>query len=60
MGSAGAHCGRHAVAGSPTVLGLGVGDGTVLLSEVKPQLAFVPEVEVAFFTLKRGGGDKEE
>lgn len=54
MGSAGAHCGCHAVAGSPTVLSLGVGDGAVLLSEVKPQLTFVSEVQVAFFTLKRG------
>lgn len=51
-GSAGARSGRR---WGPTVLSLGVGDCAVLLSEVKPQLAFVSEVEVTLFTLKGGG-----
>lgn len=53
-GSAGACSGRR---WGPTVLSLGVGDCAVLLSEVKPQLAFVSEVEVTLFTLK--GGEKK-
>lgn len=35
------------------ILGLGVCDGAVLLSEVKPQLTLVSEVEVTFFTLRQ-------
>lgn len=54
-GSAGARTGRRR---SPTVLSLGVGDCTMLLSEVKPQLTFVSEVKVTLFTLK--GGEKKD
>lgn len=50
--SAGADQACDDVAGSPAILSLGVGDGTVLLSQVKPQLTLVSEVEVAFFTLR--------
>ncbi len=53
-GSAGGQQACDEVAGSPAVLSLGVSDGAVLLSQVKPQLTFVSEVEVAFFTLKGG------
>lgn len=52
-GSAGAQQACEEVAGSPAILSLGVGDGAVLLSEVKPQLTLVSEVEVAFFTMIR-------
>lgn len=51
--SAGANEARDDVAGSPAILSLGVGDGAVLLSEVKPQLTLVSEVEVTFFTMIR-------
>lgn len=40
------------VARRPAILSLGVSDGPVLLSQVKPQLTLVSEVEVTFFTLK--------
>lgn len=59
-GSAGAQQPCDEVAGSPTVLSLGVGDGAVLLSEVKPQLTLVSEVEVAFFTLRKKKKKKGE
>lgn len=49
--SAGAHHACDDAAGSPAVLGLGVGDGAVLLAEVQPELTLVSEVEVTFFTL---------
>lgn len=52
-GSAGAHQARCDAAGSPAILSLGVRDRTVLLSEVKPQLTLVSEVEVTFFTLRK-------
>lgn len=51
-GSAGVHQACDGVAGRPAVLSLGVGNRAVLLSEVKPQLTLVSEVEVTFFTLK--------
>lgn len=51
--SAGVHQACDGVAGSPAVLSLGVGDGAVLLSQVKPQLTLVSEVEVTFFTLRK-------
>lgn len=35
-----------------TVLDLGVGDGTVLLSQVQPKLALMAKVQVAFLTLQ--------
>lgn len=41
------------VAGGPTVRRLRVGDGAVLLPQMQPQLAFVSEVQVTFFTLER-------
>lgn len=41
---------RHLTRGD-AVLHLGVGDGPVLLPEVKPQLAFVAEMQVALLTL---------
>lgn len=55
--SAGAGQAHQRVAGSPAKLSLGVGDGAVLLTEVKPQLTLVSEVEVAFFTLRTKGGE---
>ena len=51
--SAGGHQACGDVAGGPAILSLGVGDCAVLLSEMKPQLTLVSEVEVTFFTLKR-------
>lgn len=54
-GSAGLGQANNQVGGSPAVLSLGVGDGTVLLSEVKPQLTLVSEVQVTFFTLRSRG-----
>lgn len=53
-GSAGVHQACNDVAGSPAILSLGVSDRAVLLSEVKPQLTLVSEVEVTFFTLRGG------
>ena len=44
--------GQEVSVGSPG-LSLGVGDCTVLLSQVEPQLALVSEVEVTFLTLQR-------
>lgn len=58
-GSAGVHQACDDVAGSPAILSLGVSDRAVLLSEVKPQLTLVSEVEVTFFTL-RGEKKKEK
>lgn len=52
-GSAGADQACNDVAGSPAILSLGISDGAVLLSEVKPQLTLVSEVEVTFFTMIR-------
>lgn len=49
--SAGARQACNTVAGGPVILSLGVCDCAVLLSEVKPQLTLVSEVEVTFFTL---------
>lgn len=51
--SAGAQQACDHVAGRPAVLSLGVGDGTVLLPEMKPQLTLVSEVQVTFFTMIR-------
>lgn len=51
-GSAGVHQACDDVAGSPAILSLGVSDRAVLLSEVKPQLTLVSEVEVTFITLR--------
>lgn len=42
---------RRHLARRDAVLHLGVGDGPVLLPEVKPQLAFVAEMQVALLTL---------
>lgn len=50
--SAGVRQACNDVAGRPAILSLGVSDGPVLLSQVKPQLTLVSEVEVTFFTLK--------
>lgn len=52
-GSAGARRACDDVAGSPAILSLGVGDCAVLLSEMKPQLTLMSEVEVTFFTMIR-------
>lgn len=52
-GSAGVHQTRHEVTEEPVVPSLGVSDGAVLLSEMKPQLTLVSEVEVTFFTLEK-------
>lgn len=49
--SARAQQARDDVTGSPAILSLGVSDGAVLLSEVKPQLTLVSEVEVTFFAM---------
>lgn len=43
---------RGQVSGGHTVLHLGVGNGTVLLAQVKTQLAFVTEMQVTFLTLE--------
>ena len=43
---------RGQVSGGHTVLHFGVGDGTVLLAQVKTQLAFVTEMQVTFLTLE--------
>ena len=51
--SAGVHQACGDVAEAPAILSLGVGDGAVLLTEVKPQLTLVAEMEVTFFTLRR-------
>lgn len=51
--SAGVHQACNDVAGRPAILSLGVSDGPVLLSQVKPQLTLVSEVEVTFFTMIR-------
>lgn len=42
---------RHICCGH-TVLDLGVGNGTVLLSQVQPKLALMAKVQVAFLTLQ--------
>lgn len=51
--SAGAHQACGDVTDAPARLSLGVGDRAVLLTEVQPQLTFVSEVEVTFFTLRK-------
>lgn len=51
--SAGLGQAHNQVGGSPAILSLGVGDGTVLLPEMKPQLTLVSEVQVTFFTMIR-------
>lgn len=43
---------RGQVGGRHAVLHLGVGDGAMLLAQVKTQLAFVTEMQVALLTLK--------
>lgn len=43
---------RGQVSGGHTVLHLGVGNGTMLLAQVKTQLAFVTEMQVTFLTLE--------
>lgn len=40
------------VSQAPAILSLRVGDGAVLLTEVKPELTLVSEMEVTLFTLK--------
>lgn len=50
--SAGVHQSCSRAAGRPAVRSLGVGDGAVLLSEMKPELTLVSEVEVTLFTLE--------
>lgn len=52
IGSGGVHQAAGHVAGSPAILSLGVCDGAMFLSEMKPELTLVSEVEVAFFTLQ--------
>lgn len=44
---------RRQVGSRHTVLHLGVGNGAVLLAQMKSQLAFVTEVQVTLLTLKR-------
>jgi hypothetical protein len=44
---------RRQVSGRHAVLHLGVGDGAVLLAQMKSQLAFVTKVQVTLLTLKR-------
>lgn len=51
--SAGVHQACGDVSEAPAILSLCVGDRAVLLTEVKPQLTLVPEMEVTFFTLQR-------
>lgn len=46
---------RH-LARRDAILHLGVGDGPVLLPEMKPQLAFMAEMQVALLTLQ---GERE-
>lgn len=53
QGSAGVHQACDHVAGRPAILSLGVSDCTVLLSQMKPQLTLVSEVEVTLFTMIR-------
>lgn len=53
VGSAGVHQACVDVAGNPAILSLGVSDCAVLLSQMKPQLTLVSEVEVTFFTMIR-------
>lgn len=43
---------RRQVGGGHTVLHLGVGDGAMLLAQVKTQLAFVAEMQVTLLALK--------
>lgn len=43
---------RGQVSGGHAVLHLGVGDGAVLLAQVKTQLAFVTEMQVTLLALK--------
>lgn len=49
--SAGVHQACGDVSEAPAILSLCVGDRAVLLTEVKPQLTLVSEMEVTFFTL---------
>lgn len=51
--SGGVHRAGDHVAGRPAVLSLGVCNGAVFLSEMKPELTLVSEVEVTFFTLQK-------
>lgn len=51
--SAGVHQACGDVSEAPAILSLCVGDRAVLLTEVKPQLTLVSEMEVTFFTLQR-------
>lgn len=44
---------RGQVSGRHAVLHLGVGDGTVLLAQVKTQLAFVTEMQVTLLAMVR-------
>lgn len=44
---------RRQVSGRHAVLHLGVGDGAMLLAQVKSQLAFVTEVQVTLLTMVR-------
>lgn len=43
-----------------TVLDLGIGDGTVLLSQVQPKLALMAKVQVTFLTLQNKNKKKSQ